>query len=165
MSVNKKSLRELYPKRVDIVVLIIASAIFLFIGFNLPVFTIRKLWERNTFSILSGITALWKERYYFLAFIIFFFSIIFPLLKLVSLSVIWFVRLTDKQRKTLLHYLSVLGKWSMLDVFVVSIIIVSIKLGVLASSKAENGIYFFGLSILLAMIVTTLQSSLVHRSK
>ncbi len=53
----------------------------------------------------------------------------------------------------------------MLDVFVVSIIIVSIKLDVLASSKAENGIYFFGFSILLAMIVTTLENSLAHRSR
>ena len=162
---NKKSLRELYPKRIDIVILIAASAMLLFIGFRLPVFTVRKLWESNTFSIISGIMALWKDKYVFLASVIFFFSAVFPVVKLASLSFIWFVRMTDEQRKRLLYYLSILGKWSILDVFVASIIIVAVKLGVLASAKVEKGIYFFGMSILLAMIVTTLEYNLTHRSR
>jgi paraquat-inducible protein A len=77
---------------------------------------------------------------------------------------IWSVRLRDHQRRWLLRGLSLLGKWSMLDVFVTAIIIVSIKLGALASAKAEIGIYYFGISILLAMFVTNLQSNLVNRT-
>lgn len=160
----KKTLRHLYPKRIDILILIIASAVLLFIGLQLPVLTVRKLWEKNTFSIISGITNLWEGKYYILSFIIFFFSVIFPIAKLVVLFVIWFVRLRDNQRKWLLRGLSFLGKWSMLDVFVTAILIVSIKLGVLASAKAEIGIYYFGISILLAMLVTNLQSNLVNRA-
>jgi len=60
--------------------------------------------------------------------------------------------------------LSLLGKWSMLDVFVIAIIIVPIKLGALASAKAEIGIYYFGASIILAILATNLQSNLVNRS-
>ncbi|MCX5702584.1 MAG: paraquat-inducible protein A [Candidatus Omnitrophica bacterium] len=160
---QKKTLQHLYPKRIDILILIIASAVFLFIGLRLPVLTVRKLWERNTFSIISGIINLWEGRYYILSFIIFFFSVIFPIAKLVTLFVIWSVRLRDHQREWLLRGLSLLGKWSMLDVFVTAIIIVSIKLGALASAKAEIGIYYFGISILLAMLVTNLQSNLVNR--
>ncbi len=52
----------------------------------------------------------------------------------------------------------------MLDVFIIAIIIVSIKLGALASAKAEIGIYYFGMSILLAMLATNLQSNLVNRA-
>ena len=92
-----------------------------------------------------------------------FFSVIFPIVKLVTLFVIWSVRLRDNQRKWLLYGLSFLGKWSMLDVFVTAIIIVSIKLGALASAKAEIGIYYFGVSILLTMLVTQLESNLVNR--
>ncbi|MCR4337030.1 MAG: paraquat-inducible protein A [Candidatus Omnitrophica bacterium] len=161
----KKSLLELHPKRVDIIILIFASAIFLLIGFNLPILTVRKLWESNTYSILSGIQNLWKEEYYTLAFIIFFFSIIFPIAKLMSLSVVWFVRLRDEQRQKLIYFLELLGRWSMLDVFVAAIIIVWVKLGALADAKAEDGIYFFGASILLAMIVTSLQGALTRRYK
>lgn len=162
---QRKSLQQLYPKRAYLLLLIVISAIFLFIGLNLPVLTVRKLWEKNTFSILSGIANLWNGRYYFLAVIIFFFSIVFPIIKLATLFIIWSVRLKDEQRKWLLYCLEALGKWSMLDVFVTAVIIVSIKLGALASAKAENGIYYFAISILLAMLVANLQSNLVNRSK
>ena len=161
---QKKTLQHLYPKRIDILILIIASAVLLVIGLHLPVLTVRKLWERNTFSIISGIINLWKGKYYFISFIIFFFSVIFPIVKVVTLFVIWFIRLRDHQRKWLRYGLGLLGKWSMLDVFVTAIIIVSIKLGALASAKAEIGIYYFGISILLAMLVTSLQSNLVNRT-
>ena len=160
----KKTLQHLYPKRIDILILIIASAVLLFIGLHLPVLTVRKLWERNTFSIISGITNLWESKNYFLSVIIFFFSVIIPIVKLATLFVIWFVRLRNHQRKWLLCGLGLLGKWSMLDVFVTAIIIVSIKLGALASAKAEIGIYYFGISILLAMLATNLQSNLVNRA-
>ena len=161
---QKRTLQYLYPKRIDILILIIASAALLFIGLRLPVLTVRKLWNSNTFSIISGIINLWQGKYYFLSFIIFFFSVIFPIVKLGILFVIWFVRLRDHQRKWLLRGLSFLGKWSMLDVFVTAIIIVSVKLGALASAKAEIGIYFFGIAIMFAMLVTNLQSNLVNRS-
>ena len=160
----KKTLQHLYPKRIDILILIIASATLLFIGLHLPVLTVRKLWAKNTFSIISGIMNLWKDKYYFLSVIIFFFSVILPIVKLTTLFVIWSVRLKNNQRKWLLYGLGFLGKWSMLDVFVTAIIIVSVKLGALASAKAERGIYYFGISILLAMIVTNLQSNLVNRA-
>jgi paraquat-inducible protein A len=161
---RKRSLREIHPKRVDILILILLAAACLAIGYYLPVLTVRKLWEKNTFSILSGIISLWTEKYFFLSVIIFIFSVIFPIAKLVSLIVIWFVKLYDAQRKRLLYFMEFLGKWSMLDVFVTAIIVVTVKLGVLASAKAETGILFFGASILLAMLVTTLQNNLVRRS-
>jgi len=161
----KKTLQHLYPKRIDILILIIASAALLFIGLRLPVLTVRKLWATSTFSIISGIMNLWKDKNYFLSVIIFFFSVILPIVKLTTLFVIWSVRLRDDQRKWLLCGLGFLGKWSMLDVFVIAIIIVSVKLGALASAKAEIGIYYFGISIFLAMLVTHLQSNLVNRTK
>ncbi len=160
---QKKTLQHLYPKRLDILILIVASAVLLIIGLNTPVLTVRKLWERNTFSIISGIINLWNGKYYILASIIFFFSVVFPIVKLATLFMIWFVKLGNHQRKWLLRGLGLLGKWSMLDVFLTAIIIVSIKLGVLASAKAEIGIYYFATAILLAMLATNLQSNLVNR--
>jgi paraquat-inducible protein A len=161
---QNKTLQQLYPKRIDILILIIVSSVLLFIGLNLPILTVRKLWEKNTFSIISGIMNLWKDKYYFLSVIIFFFSVILPIVKLTTLFVIWAIKLRDNQRKWLLYGLGFLGKWSMLDVFVTAIIIVSIKFGVLASAKAERGLYYFGISIFLAMLVTHLQSNLVNRA-
>jgi paraquat-inducible protein A len=159
-----KSLQQIHPKRFDIVILIIVSIVLLIIGLNLPILTIRQLWNTNTYSILTGVQNLWQEKYYVLAVVIFIFSIIFPIAKLISLSAIWFVRLKEEHRKNLIYWMEVFGKWSMLDVFVSAIIIVWVKLGALASARAENGIYFFAASVLLTMIVSSLQSALVKRS-
>lgn len=158
-----QSLQERNPKRIDIVILIILSIVLLIIGLTLPILTVRKLWDSNTYSILTGVQNLWQEKYYVLAVVIFTFSIIFPIAKLISLSAVWFIRLKDEQRKTLVLYMEIFGKWSMLDVFVTAIFIVWVKLGALASAKAENGIYFFAASVLLTMILSSLQSSLVKR--
>ena len=81
-----------------------------------------------------------------------------------TLFVTWFIRLEDRQRKFLLYFLAVLGKWSMLDVFITAIIIVWVKLGPFADAQAEKGVYYFGLSILMAMAATTVQSYLIKRS-
>jgi paraquat-inducible protein A len=164
-SSQKKSLQELHPKRIDIVILIILSIGLLIIGLTLPILTVRKLWDSNTYSILTGIQNLWQEKLYVLAVIIFLFSIIFPIAKLISLSAVWFLRLTDEHRKNLVLCMEIFGKWSMLDVFVTAIFIVWVKLGALASAKAENGIYFFAASVLLTMILSSLQSGLVKSYK
>jgi paraquat-inducible protein A len=159
-----QSLQERNPKRVDIVILIILSIVLLIIGLTLPILTVRKLWNSNTYSILTGVQNLWQEKYYVLAVVIFTFSIIFPIAKLISLSAVWFIRLKDEHRKNLVYCMEIFGKWSMLDVFVTAIFIVWVKLGALASAKAENGIYFFAASVLLTMILSSLQSGLVKRS-
>jgi paraquat-inducible protein A len=161
---SKRSLLQLHPSRWDVVFLLGASTACLTAGLQMPILTVRKLWEKNTFSILSGINALWDEKYYFLAGIIFFFSIVFPIAKLTTLISIWFVPLAQKERRMLLYFLELLGKWSMLDVFVAAVIIVSVKLGALASAKAEPGIYYFGASIALAMTATAFQSHLARRT-
>ncbi len=132
-------------------------------GLSMPVLTVRKIWEKNTFSILTGITSLYDEKFYFLAFIIFFFSLVFPVTKLAALLLIWGVRLSDSNRIALVHWLGFLGKWSMLDVFVVAVIVVSVKLGVLASAEPKSGIYIFGLSILLSMVTTSLVDHMAHK--
>lgn len=159
-----RALRHTYPKRIDIPILIIISAILLIIGLAKPVITVQKLWDSNTQSILSSVINLWKDTDYFLAAIIFFFSMIFPVVKLFSLLVIWFVPMKENARKTLIRLMEILGRWSMLDVFVCAVLIVTLKLGALASARIEEGIYYFAVSIFLAMIVADLQGQLIRKT-
>ncbi len=160
MASSRKSLRDYHSRRWDIPFLTVLSAILLGAGLSLPVLTVQKLWESNSFSIWTGILNMWYAKEYFLASVIFFFSIVFPIAKLAILFVTWFTPLKENDRKQILLFLGLLGKWSMLDVFVTAIMLVWLKLGPLANAEAEIGIYFFAVSILLAMAVTGLQSSL-----
>src|SRR5690349_2256042 len=122
-----KSLRDHYPWRLEVPLLILASTTLLLVGLSLPLMEVQKkvLWIswQNDYSVYTGILSLKDQGEWFLVTILFFFGLVFPIGKLVMLAVIWVVPMTETNREKVLHWLSLLGKWSMLDVFVVSILI------------------------------------------
>ena len=154
-----RSLMEQHPKDYWIVpAALLVSTVLLFIGLSLPLLEAKQqfLWKKweNSYSVWTGVVALWHQQDYVLAAVLFFFSMIFPLVKLLALAIIWYVRLADAQRTTLLYWLGLLGKWSMLDVFVVAILIVLVKLGPMANVTPRSGVYFFAAAILASMLTT-----------
>ena len=150
-----ETLNSTYKKCFDVPLGLALSALALVLGIFLPVITLKEmvLWQ-HTFSVYSGIVSLWAENHYFLSIIIFLFSIIFPVFKLVTLSFIWFKRMSTEKRQVYLKWLSSFGKWSMLDVYVVAITIVIAKISNFASAEPRAGIYFFCFSIILSMLIT-----------
>jgi len=155
---QRKSLREFHPKNIDIPLLLLTAMTTLIVGLCLPLVFVEKaiLWKKrdNSYSVFTGVVSLWEEREYFLAAVIFFFSMVFPFAKLAALGAIWFFQMAQEKRQRLLRWLGVLGKWSMLDVFIVSILIVAVKLGPLVDVQPRPGVYFFGAAILLSMLTT-----------
>ena len=155
MSESEQSLQKIHPRHLDVPILLAVSLVLLWFGLFLPVITLKELvFWKHTFSVLSGISSLVDEGHYFLGIVIFLFSIVFPFIKLGMLFALWFGRLAQWQREKYIHWLGAIGKWSMLDVFVVAITIVIAKLSGFASAQPQIGLYFFGSSILLAMLVT-----------
>jgi paraquat-inducible protein A len=150
-----QSLRDRYPWRIEVPLLMLASLGLLLMAYSLPLMSVEKLvYWKNEYSIIAGVRGLWDEGQFSLAIILFFFSIVFPLFKLAVLGVLWVVRLSAHKREFVLHWLGILGKWSMLDVFVVAILIVLVKLGPLAKVEPQRGVYVFALAILLSMITS-----------
>jgi paraquat-inducible protein A len=87
--------------------------------------------------------------------IVFSFSILMPVWKMYLLYRLLHAKDGDNtQRYRQLHVLSFLGKWSMLDVFVVAILVVTVKLGAIASITVHFGIYLFTLAVLASMLLT-----------
>lgn len=66
---------------------------------------------------------------------------------------LWFGRTDENQRASVLTWLDELGKWSMLDVYMVAVLIVAVKLGPLAQVTVEPDLYVFGGAVLLSMLV------------
>ena len=112
-------------------VLLAVALLSLIAGLFLPIVTIEKFYlVENTFSILSGVVQLFIEQRYLLFVLIGSFSILLPLLKLGVLFQI--LEAPDTQTvhsRRYLHWMHLYGKWSMLDVFVVAILVVSVKAG------------------------------------
>ena len=161
---SNKSLMLHYKHRVDIPLLLLASSVLLIIGLSLPILKMEKFlfWE-DQYTIITGFTNLYEEGNQLLALLILFFSIIFPISKLIALSVAWFFRFSDKVRKKILKLMEILGHWSMLDVFVVAVIIVIAKSSWYSDAEAQPGLYYFGSAIILSMITTFLIKGLAKK--
>ena len=149
---RRQSLQQLYPRHVEIPILIIVSALLLGCGLSLPLMMIEKMvfWN-NEYSVITGIFGLFNEREYFLSALLFFFCLIFPITKLVTLWILWKFKLEQQRRNKILEWLGILGKWSMLDVFVVAILIVAVKLGPMASVTPRIGVYIFSMAIIVSI--------------
>jgi paraquat-inducible protein A len=139
--------------------LVLCTSTFV-LGIWAPMLTLTKLvWISNTFSVLSGTWQLASEGEYVLFALIGTFTILLPAVKLAILFRAWNGDRGHRWAHRHLGWLNALGKWSMLDVFVVAILIASVKLGALASIEIHYGLYAFSAAVVLIMVAT----QIVHK--
>jgi len=146
-----------FPRQaVQLRALIGLTLLCLIMGLFAPMLTIEKfILLKNSFSVVSGIFELLKEGQWLLFVLLAAFSIVLPLLKLFVLYrlVAATARASDYQRH--LRRMHDYGKWSMLDVFVVAILVVALKLGYIFDVQVHIGLYAFAIAVLLTMFITT----------
>ena len=137
--------------------LTLLAAIGLFVaGIFMPFTAVTKLWLfENQISVYQGLVILWNEGELFLFLILFVFTICFPFVKITALISLWlYPGLTADQAKSFFRFVSNMGKWSMLDVFVVAILVLTVKSGGLASIKVQGGFFLFFISIMLTQFAS-----------
>ena len=139
------------------------NAVLFVCGVIAPMLTLEKfVLFSNTFSIITGITTLLEEGKIFLFIIITLFSLILPTAKLIVI----FLVLRQKTKAQLQRYLQLMhmyGKWSMLDVFVVGIMVVIIKIEGMIKVDLHYGFYIFTSAVIMTMVMTTLVSWLDNK--
>ena len=139
--------------------LLLTSAILYIPANLLPIMETGSLFGVQRDTILSGVVYFWTSGSWELAFIIFFASVAVPMLKLVSLLAlivtVWRRRQgAAVQRTRLYRLLEIIGRWSMLDVYVVAILVALVQAQSLASISAGSGILAFGAVVILSMLAT-----------
>ena len=108
--------------------------------------------SRRAFELLGSV-----DKQYLLFIILLTFSILLPVAKIILLFRFWHEdSATRQQLERFMNWLSHYGKWSMLDVFVVALLVVIVKLGVLATVEVHYGIYLYAAAGLLIMMTTSL---------
>ncbi len=111
------------------------TAAILYIPANvLPIMTTEQLGRSMDSTILGGVVLLWHHGSYPIAAVIFIASVMVPLSKLFALSALCWSVLTGHQgqpreRAVLYRATEFVGRWSMVDVFVVAILVALIQLG------------------------------------
>lgn len=147
---------NLHRKRLLLRWQLLISSGLLLAGLYLPMLTITQfVFISNEFSVISGITALWQADQYVLFIVISCFSVLMPLAKIILL---FRLLQSDEQpppaRIKLLRLIHDYGRWAMLDVMVVAMLVVTVKMGAIASIHIHPGLYVFGAAVLLIMLTT-----------
>ena len=122
----------------------------------LPIMTSTSLGESQSDTIISGVRYLLIEGMWPLALIVFVASICIPVLKitvlsllLVSVSMRWQWRPAERSR--MYRIVDLVGRWSMVDIFVVSVLVALVRMGNFAAVQAEAGAFFFAAVVVLTM--------------
>lgn len=154
---NLPALRLGPAVRASAVVLLVVALGLLFEGLTLPILALHKFWIfGDTISIWSAIKSLYGSNEAFLATVLLVFSVLFPIGKnLVLIGVFARGPRLGKFGQRIAAAAAVLGKWSMLDVFIVAILVASVKLGLLAHAEVLSALYFFAASVILTNAIST----------
>lgn len=124
----------------------------------LPIMSTSTLTGGETPStIIGGVLTLWQLQSYPIAIIIFVASVLVPLIKLLLLFWLSYCVWRPNQSGPILHtglyrLIEFVGKWSMLDVFVVAILVALIQLGGVMTVLPGAGALFFAGTVILSML-------------
>lgn len=130
-----------------------ATSMILFVPANLlPIMNTQQLNENIPSTILTGVLQLWQSGSYPIAIVIFIASILIPILKFVAIGFLLYQVELEKhanshQYTQVYRYIELIGKWSMIDVFVVIFLVSLVQLGLFMSVTADLGILFFALMV------------------
>jgi paraquat-inducible protein A len=136
----------------------LAAAVMLVPANLLPIVSTRTGGAARTDTIMSGIIGLWEDGMYVISAIVFAASILIPLLKLVGLG--WLLLAVRRRRPgrpgltRLYSILEFIGRWSMLDVFLVAFLAGIVQFGALATVEPRLGIVAFAAAVVLTVLAT-----------
>jgi paraquat-inducible protein A len=128
--------------------LIIAAFVFYIPANVLPVTRVISFGKAQTDTIMSGVIYFVKSGSWPIALVIFVASIFVPLLKLVILTFLLISvqirsKWRPKDRTRLYRITEAVGRWSMVDIYAITILVALVKLGALATIEAGPGAIFF----------------------
>lgn len=137
--------------------LILAAFICFFPANLYPMMTVTSLGRGDPSTIMEGVITLVQHQMYGIALVVFVASVAVPLLKLVGLAMLLLgvqgqVGLTAKQCTVIYRLVEIVGRWSMLDLFVIAILVALVDLGAIAKIEAGPAALAFGLVVVLTML-------------
>jgi paraquat-inducible protein A len=133
------------------------AAMVMYIPANmLPVMYTNSLFGTEDDTILSGVVYLWTSGSWPLAIVVFVASIAVPMLKILALGYLtistqlrsrWYAA----ERTRIYRMVEFVGRWSMLDIYVITMLVALVQFQALATIQAGNAAIAFGAVVVLTM--------------
>jgi paraquat-inducible protein A len=129
------------------------SALILYVpSILMPLMRIETLGHSSQSSILQGVGTLLADRHYFVGLVVLVFSLVLPPLKLLALLLLANGWMSRSRQARLHHWIELLGRWSMLDVLVIAVLIAFVKLGDAVTIQPGAGLVLFLTCVLLSLL-------------
>jgi paraquat-inducible protein A len=134
------------------------AAMILYIPANLmPIMQSRSFFSVRDDTIMSGVVFLWIGGSHMLALLVFVASVVIPLFKLLALALLTLsvqFRLTwqPRQRTQMYRLIEAIGRWSMLDIYVVALLVALVQVQSFARVEAGPGAAAFGAVVVLTLL-------------
>ncbi len=137
--------------------LLITAAIIYVPANVLPIMTVSSLGQGEPSTIMSGVIELVQHGMIPIATVVFIASILVPTFKLVGIALLLFSvqrrqPLSARQRIWMYRFIEFIGRWSMLDIFVIAILVAVVNFGRIASVEANLGAVAFASVVILTML-------------
>ncbi|WP_313307009.1 paraquat-inducible protein A [Stutzerimonas balearica] len=137
---------------------LLITAALLYLPANLlPIMTVSTFGSGSPDTIMSGVVTLAKHGMLPIAAVVFVASILVPTFKLVGIAMLLLSvqrrqRLSARQRILVFRFIEWIGRWSMLDIFVIAILVAIVNFGSLARVDAGLGAVAFASVVILTML-------------
>jgi paraquat-inducible protein A len=119
----------------------------------LPILEIEKLGQHHQSSLIGGILELFRSGNLLVGTIILVFSIVFPLAKIIALiELSWLGALRQRHQAWTYRWMEQIGKWSMMDVMLLALLVMMIKLSDLVQFQFGPAVIAFAMCVAMSMI-------------
>jgi len=141
---------------------LITAAILIFPANLLPIMEVDFLGIPDKSTIIDGILYFFKHKSYGIGLIIFTASVLVPIFKIVGLSILLLTRQpsstqTLRNKTKMYRFIAFIGRWSMLDIFVIALLTVVADFGFFTSVHAAPAATYFCL-----VVVTTMCAAITY---
>jgi paraquat-inducible protein A len=151
------ALHQRIPNSISRTWALVLAAMVCYIPANvLPITVVTSLGKEQSDTILSGVIYFLYSGSWPIALVIFVASIFVPMLKLIILTFLLISvqrksKWRPKDRTRLYRLTEVVGRWSMVDIYVVTIMVALVKMGALATIEAGPAALYFGAVVVITM--------------
>lgn len=134
-------------------------------GWTLPLMTVSTfVWLDDQVSLLDTVLALWREGEWLLFAVVAVFALALPVVKLAVALWLWY--LVDARAPAVrraLAALDLVGRWAMLDVFVIALMVVALQASLISEVTLHAGLYVFTAAVILSIALTQRLYALARR--
>ena len=151
-------LHQRKPHSLAVTAALLSAAAVLYVPANvLPVMDTRTVFDNESDTIMSGVLVLLHSGSWPIALLVFIASIVVPLLKILALGVLLFTVWRGSprgslQRSQLFRMVEFIGRWSMLDVYAISLLATLVQVQSFASIIVGWGAWAFGAVVVLTLL-------------